>query len=171
MVREIDLVELMHGFPVFGLRRETNAKLARRDVTAMEDLYADMLGEPLDETSARSYVVTEGDTHCPDDEFRVFVGGEAMIPDLERVWIESGLFAHLVVRPKLGRAWPPAIREARDYFFEQWLPVSGHRFRGIDFEVHSKESRGKTPRLHLYFGVEPVHAAGTPVSHDTAASF
>lgn len=155
MDREIDVVELMRGFPLFGFWRETNLQRVRRDVTAMHDLYDEVHDAPEELATVRVYVVCEDD-QVDGSEFRVFVGGERVIPGLDEAWIEPGLFAHMIVKPKLGVAWPPAIKEAKQYAYSQWVPAHGFRARGVDFELHSAESRGKSPRLQLYLGVEPI---------------
>lgn len=150
MEPEIDIVELMKGMVLFGLWRDSDLRLVRRDVSGMMGLYREFL-EPGEFEQGRVFVVTENDRL--DGEFRLFVGGERMFPELEQAWIPPGLFAHLVLRPRLGIAWPAAVRRAKRHFYSTWLPGSGMRSGGVDFQLLSAESHGKQPRSHLYFSV------------------
>ena len=154
MHREVDLVELMQGIALFGFWRETSLPLVRRDVAAMHDLYEDLIGK-AEFVAIKVYILTEND-RVDGSIFRVFVGGERMYPHLEDAWVEPGLFAHTVVKPKFGVSWPQAIMDTKVFFHRDWLPASGYRAGGQDFETHSAESRGFAPRVQMYFNIEPL---------------
>ena len=84
----------------------------------------------------------------------VVTGFDALPEGLKGYEIPAGTWAVFTVRPRFRFMWGAEIGRMKQYIFGEWLPHSGYRPKGSDFEYHDERSTGKRASIDLYVEIE-----------------
>lgn len=144
-------LQKMKGSTLFGLHMETNAASMRRDIPALSEKYHAQADEKPG-TVLPLYVLTR-DYDAKTKNMVLFVGGKIDERGLETEQTPDGLYAHMELRPKYGFLWAPAIAQAKQWFYEEWLPASKFEACNLEIEMHSQRTVSRRPVLDLYFAL------------------
>lgn len=137
---------------LFGLWAGANDKTMAKDIPALAKEYHAALGKASGDVLP--FYVLSKDYDPATGSCHLFIGGQVQGDALESFTLPGGLYATLVVRPRLGLLWGPAIGQAKQAFYGRWLPQSGYTARNLEYELHTEQSIGKKPSITLHFAIE-----------------
>ena len=147
---DVDMLERQEK-TVYGLFQKSNQKTQAKDIPALSKRFHEILGKPSGAVLP-FYVLSRG--FDPETEnFELFIGGEMPHPSLSDMVLPAGPYARVLVRPKLGFLWGPAIGEAKRYIYVDWIESSGYTPKRIEFEYHTEAGVGKKPSIEIYFAL------------------
>ena len=144
-------IRMLKAGRLHGFMKTSSAETRKTDIPELSTRYHDAL-EMEPGHVLPLYVITKD----RDDAGRhtLFIGGEKVDEKLDTLSMPEGPYARMVIRPKFSIFWAPAIAEAKQWFFSEWLPASGYEDINLEFELHSEKSVGKMPTLELFFGLK-----------------
>lgn len=137
---------------LYGVWGPSNDRTQARDIPAISKRYY----QTVDKKSGQVlpfYVLSRGYDEKT-QAFSLFIGGEAYGAGLDALILPAGTYAQMVIRPKLGFLWGPAIGEAKQFFYAKWLPDSPYRAMNMEFELHTEKSLGWNGSVELLFHIE-----------------
>lgn len=151
-------VRQMPGRVLYGVWGDSSDRRQARDIPRLSKLYRGLSGTRAKDT--RAFYVLSKDYEEAEGTFRLFIGGEEKAVGMGDAALPAGPYAEVVVRPKLGFLWGPAIGAAKHAFFGAWLPTSGYQAADIVYELHDQRTQGRGASVRLYFALrEPAQGA------------
>ena len=133
-----------------GCMKQSSAETRKADIPELSTRYHEVL-EMKPGHVLPLYVITKDRDAA--GKHTLFIGGEKVEAKLDTLSMPEGPYARRVIRPKFSIFWAPAINEAKQWFFGEWLPASNFEFINLEFELHSEKSVGKMPTLELFFAM------------------
>lgn len=144
-------IRMLKAGRLHGFMKESCAETRKADIPALSTRYHEVLEMKPGHVLPLYVLTMSGDAA---GKYTLFIGGEKVDDGLDTLSMPGGPYARLVVRPKFSVFWAPAINEAKQWFFGEWLPASKYEAIGLEFELHSENSVGKMPTLELFFGLK-----------------
>lgn len=145
------VTEPMPEQTVYGVFQPSNDRTVAQDIPALSKKYKAVI---LKRKKRLPYFVVSRDYDEQSGDFTLFTGGLTPHERLSRWVLPQGLYARMLIQPKFGFLWGPAIGEAKRYFYREWLPLSKFRSLNMEYEYHTKKSRGLHPYIMLYFALQ-----------------
>lgn len=137
------------GAHLYGVWAAAADKTIARDIDATAAKFYGAAGKAPNSVLP-FYVLTKGYDEAT-GRFSLFIGGEVPAEGLKAFVLPAGPCAVVPVRPKLGLLWGPAIGQAKQYVYAEWLPASGYAPANMEYERHTEASMGKNPYIELVF--------------------
>ena len=150
----VELFKLEKDQEIYGVWQDSNPKSQAKDIPALARKYYQAANQQPGQVLP-FYVLSQGYDPQTGD-FALFIGGRIQNDNLAPVVLPTGLYAKIIVKPKLGFLWGKAIGEAKRYFYSQWLPITDYVALNMEYEYHTELSRGQNPCLEMIFAIKEV---------------
>lgn len=137
---------------LYGLWGKSSDKAIAKDIPALSKRYYEAIDRAAG--SVLPFYVLSKNYDPAAGTFELFIGGRIEGKGLEGFQRPAGAYGRVLVRPKLGFLWGPAVGQAKREFYTQWLPGSGYRAANMEYELHTEVSVGKKPSIELLFAIE-----------------
>ncbi len=134
---------------IYGLWGKSGDRTVAGDIPALSKAYYKTLGK----SPVLPFFVLSKEYDPTSGQFDLFIGGLEGHEGLNQFSLPEGLYGKIIVRPKLGVLWGPAIGEAKRYFYTQWLPASNYKGLNLEYEFHTEKSIGRKPEIALLFAI------------------
>ena len=149
---KFDITELEEDISVYGLSKKSNDKTQSKDIPAISQKYYKMADSRSGEVLPFFVISRDYDVNTKD--FTLLIGGLHASEKLELFTIPKGIYVKTTIKPKLGFLWGLSIGEAKRAFYMNWLPDSDYESLNMEYEYHTKISKGKNPQIDILFSVK-----------------
>ena len=147
---------------IHGLWKNANDRTIAKDIPTLSGSYYRAVG--LSKGTVFPFFVLSRNYREQTGDFELLIGGAVPREGLAHLTLAAGDYVRMVVHPKLGFLWGPAIGEAKRWFYTQWLPKSRYAVCNLEYEYHTEASAGKHPVVELYFAVEEKETGAQKVA-------
>jgi len=137
---------------VCGLNKHSNDKTQTKDIPHLSKRYYEAVSKNSGEVLP--FFVISRNYNINTKDFQLFIGGLVENNNLETFTIPKGVYGKVTIKPKMGFIWGLSIGEAKRAFYMEWLPKSEYTSLNMEYEYHSKISKGKHPQIDIYFAIE-----------------
>lgn len=148
----VELLEKDKDENLCGLWKKSNDKSISKDIPDVSQKYYHLMNKKSGEVLP--FFVLSKDYNENTKNFDLFIGGLLQKENLESITIPKGLYAKVIVKPKLGFLWGLAVGEAKRDFYTKWLPNNEYIALNMEYEYHTEKSIGKNPYIEIFFAIE-----------------
>lgn len=136
----------------YGIWKNSNDKTISKDIQELTNQYNEKIDKKEGEVIVPFVVLSRN--YQPDTrDFELFVGGTKPLEGLETIQLAGGKYATITIKPLLGWLWGPAIKKAKKYVYQKWLPNTNLEASNLEYEFHTQKTIEKSPTLDIIFSV------------------
>jgi len=143
----VELFEKKENENIYGVKCKSNDKSISKDIFEISQKYYDLIDKKNGEIIP--FFVLSKDYNEKTKAFELFIGGLIQNVKLESITIPKGLYAKIIVKPKLKFIWGLAIGEVKRYFYTKWIP--NNEYVGLNMNSILKRVLAKDHILNYFF--------------------